>query len=65
MLKTAEDSIKKNPSHLLMAQKEKKERKHSTPRKGKGKKTVSDEPLSSEPKIKSKSGPSPDEECFH
>jgi hypothetical protein len=35
------------------------------PRKSKGKEKVSDEPLSSEPKIKGKSGPSPDEECFH
>jgi hypothetical protein len=35
------------------------------PPKGKGKKKVSDEPSSSKPKTKGKSGPSPDEECFH
>jgi hypothetical protein len=28
MLKTAEDSIKKNPNHVMMVQKEKKKRKH-------------------------------------
>jgi hypothetical protein len=28
MLKTAEDSIKKNPNHVMMVQKEKKRRKH-------------------------------------
>jgi hypothetical protein len=30
-----------------------------------GKEKDSDEPLSSKPKTKGKSGPSPDEECFH
>jgi hypothetical protein len=35
------------------------------PPKGKGKKKVSDEPSSSKPKTKGKSGPSPDEECFY
>jgi hypothetical protein len=37
VLKTAKDSIKKNPNHVMMVQKEKKKRKHWTPPKGKGK----------------------------
>jgi hypothetical protein len=65
MLKTAEDSIKKNPNHMMMVQKEKKKRKHWTPPKGKGKEKVSDEPLSFKAKTKAKSNPSPNEECFH
>jgi hypothetical protein len=65
MLKTVKDSIKKNPNHVMMVQKEKKKRKCWTPLKGKGKEKVFDEPLSSKPKTKGKSGPSPDEECFH
>jgi hypothetical protein len=36
-----------------------------TPPKSKGKEKVFDEPSSSMPKTKGKSGPSPDEECFH
>jgi hypothetical protein len=65
MLKIVEDSIKKNPNNVMMVQKEKKRRKRWTPPKGKGKEKVSDEPSSSKPKIKGKSGPSSDEECFH
>jgi hypothetical protein len=65
MLKISKDSIKKNPNHVMMVQKENKKRKHWTPRKGKGKKKVFDEPSSSKPKPKGKSGPSPNEECFH
>jgi hypothetical protein len=65
MLKISEDSIKKNPNHVMMVQKENKKRKHWTPPKGKGKKKVFDEPSSSKPKTKGKSGPSPNEECFH
>jgi hypothetical protein len=65
MLKAAEDSIKKNPNHVMMVQKEKKKRKRWTPHKGKGKENVSDETSSSKPKTKGKFGPSPDEECFH
>jgi hypothetical protein len=42
MLKTAEDSIKKNPNHVMMVQKEKKKRNRWTPPKGKGKEKVSD-----------------------
>jgi hypothetical protein len=64
-LNTAKDSIKKNPNHVMMVQKEKKKRKHWTPPKGKGKEKISDEPSSSKPKTKGKPGPSPDEECFH
>jgi hypothetical protein len=65
MLKTIEDSIKKNPNHVMMVQKEKKKRKHWMPPKGKGKEKFSDEPSSSKPKTKRKSGPSPNEECFY
>jgi hypothetical protein len=65
MLKTAEDSIMKNPNHVMIAQKEKKKRKCWTPPKGKGKEKVFDEPSSSKPKTTGKSSPSPDEECFH
>jgi hypothetical protein len=42
MLKTVEDSIKKNPNHVMMVQKEKKRRKRWTPPKGKGKKKIFD-----------------------
>jgi hypothetical protein len=65
ILKITEDSIKKNPNHVKMVQNEKKKRKHWTPPRGKGKKKVSNEPSSSKPKTKGKSGPSPDEKCFH
>jgi hypothetical protein len=65
MLKTVEDSIKKNANHVMMVQKEKKKRKRCTPPKGKGKEKVSNEPSSSKPKIKGKPNPSPNEECFH
>jgi hypothetical protein len=34
MIKTIEDSIKKNLNHVMMVQKEKKKRKHWTPPKG-------------------------------
>jgi hypothetical protein len=65
MLKTAKDSIKKNPNHVMMVQKEKKKRKCRMPLKGKGKERVFDEPSSSKPKTKGMSGTSPDDECFH
>jgi hypothetical protein len=65
MLKTAEDSIKKNPNHVMMIQKEKKKRKRWMHPKSKGKLKVFNAPSSSKPKTKGKSGPSPDEECFH
>jgi hypothetical protein len=38
MLKASEDSIKKNPNHVMMVQKEKKKRKRWTPPKGKARK---------------------------
>jgi hypothetical protein len=65
MLKTTKDSIKKNPKHVMMVQKEKKKMKCWTPPIGKGKEKVFDEPSSSKPKTKGKSGPSLEEECFH
>jgi hypothetical protein len=65
MVKTAEDSLKKNPNHVMMVQKEKRKRKRWTPPDGKGKEKVSDDPLSSKPKTKGKPSPSPDEEYFH
>jgi hypothetical protein len=65
MVKIAENCIKKNPNHVMMVQKEKKNRKHWTPPKGKGKEKVFDEPSSSKLKTKGKPSPSLDEECFH
>jgi hypothetical protein len=65
MIKTPKDSIKKNPNHVMMVQKEKKKRKYWTPPKGKGKEKAFNEPLSSKPKTKGKSVPSPNEECFY
>jgi hypothetical protein len=64
MLKIAEDNVKKNPNHVMMVEKEKKKRKCWKPPGDKGKEKVFDEPLSSKPKTKGKSDPSPDEECF-
>jgi hypothetical protein len=61
VLKTTEDSIKKNFNHVMMVQKEKKKRKCLTPPKGKGKEKVSDEPSNSKPQKKGKSSPSLDE----
>jgi hypothetical protein len=52
MLKTAEESIKKNPNHVMMVQKEKQKRKCWTLPKGKGKKKIFDEPSSSKHKKK-------------
>jgi hypothetical protein len=49
----------------MMVQKEKKKRKSWTPPKDKGKEKVFDEPSSSKLKTKGKSGPSPNETCFH
>jgi hypothetical protein len=64
MLKTAEDSIKKTPNHVMIVQKEKKKRKRWTPPKVKGKEKIFDEPSSCKAKTKGKSDHSPDEECF-
>jgi hypothetical protein len=47
ILKTAEDSIKKGPNHVIMVQKKKKKMKHWTPSKDKNKKKISNELLSS------------------
>jgi hypothetical protein len=65
MPKTVEESIKKNPNHVMMVQKENKKRKCWTPLMGKGKKKFSDKPPRSKSKTKGKSGHSPDEEYFH
>jgi hypothetical protein len=65
ILKTTKDSIKKNPNHVMIVQKEKKKRRRLAPPKGKCEEKVSNEPSSSKPKTKGKSDPSPDEECFH
>jgi hypothetical protein len=65
MLKTTEDSLKKNSNHVMIVQKEKKKRKCWMPPEGKGKEKVSDDPSSSMPKTKGKFGASPDEERFH
>jgi hypothetical protein len=65
MHKIFEDSIKKNPNHVMIVQKEKKKRKCWTPPMGKGKEKAFDEPSSSKSKTKDKFGPSPNEECFH
>jgi hypothetical protein len=65
MLKIAEHSIKKNPNHVMMVQKEKKKRRCWASPKGKSKKKVSNELSSSKPKTKGKSDPSYDKQCFH
>jgi hypothetical protein len=66
MLKTTEESIKKNPTHVTMVQKENKKRKRWTPPKGKEKgKNVPKETLSSKAKPKGESVHSLDNECFH
>jgi hypothetical protein len=52
MHKTAKDSIKKNPNHVMMVQKEKNKMKHWTPPKDKDKEKVFDEPSSSKLKTK-------------
>jgi hypothetical protein len=57
MLKTADDSIKKNSNHVVIVQKDKKKRKRWTSLKGKGKKKVSNEPSSSKPKDKRQAWP--------
>ena len=65
MLKTTEESIKQNTNHVMIVQKENKKRKRWTPPKGKAKGKVPNEPSSSKQKPKVKSGPTPDDECFH
>jgi hypothetical protein len=65
MLKTAEETIKKNPTHVMVVQKESKKRKRWTPPKGKAKGRVPNAPSSSKQKPKAKSGPTSNDECFH
>jgi hypothetical protein len=65
MLKTVEESIKKNPTHVMVVQKENKKRKHWTPHKGKAKGKVHNEPSGSKQKPKVKSDSTPNDECFH
>jgi hypothetical protein len=70
MLKTTEESIKKNPNHVMMIQKGNKKRKRWTPPNPKGKgKEKSSSSESSGSKLKSapkaKSGPTSEDECFH
>jgi hypothetical protein len=68
MLKTAEESIKKNPNYVMMIQKGNKNRKRWTPPRGKGKeKSSSSESLGSKlkPAPKAKFGPTFEDECFH
>jgi hypothetical protein len=67
MIKTIEDSIKKNLNHVMMVQKEKKRGSIGRlPRdRAKARKNISIETSSSKPKTKGKFDPSPDEECFH
>jgi hypothetical protein len=57
--------IRKNPTLMMVVQKENKKRKCWTPPKGKAKGKVPNEPLSSKQKSKIKSGPTPNDECFH
>ena len=63
MLKTAEESIKKSSNHVMMVQKDKKRKRWPSKVKAKGK--VPNEPSSSKQKPKVKSGPTPDDGCFH
>jgi hypothetical protein len=56
MLKKAEESIKKNPTHVMLVQKENKKRKRWTPPKGKAKRKVPNESSSSMQTLKFKSG---------
>jgi hypothetical protein len=65
MLKIAEESIKKNLTHMMIIQKENKKRKRWTPPKGKDKGKVPNEPSSSKQKPKVKFGPTSNSECFH
>jgi hypothetical protein len=65
MLKIAKEIIRKNPTLMMVVQKENKKRKCWTPPKGKAKGKVPNEPLSSKQKSKIKSGPTPNDECFH
>jgi hypothetical protein len=68
MLKTAEDSVKKSSSHVMMVQKTTSfKKKAKSWGKGKGKGKAQDEISSTKPKPKDKpkTGPVTDHECFH
>ncbi|XP_025815497.1 uncharacterized protein LOC112892577 [Panicum hallii] len=65
MLKTVEESIKENSTHVMVVQKESKRRKRWAPPKGIAKGKVPNKPSSSKQKPKIKSGPTPYDECFH
>jgi hypothetical protein len=64
MLKTAVESIKKNPTHVIVVEKENKKRKRWTPPKGKAKGKIPNEPSSSKQKPKVKSDPTSNDKCF-
>ncbi|KAJ1277336.1 hypothetical protein BS78_05G286900 [Paspalum vaginatum] len=61
MLKTAEDSIKKTATHVMMIQRDSKKRK----RKGKGKGKAEDRIQKPKSDAKPRAGPSPSDKCFH
>ncbi|WVZ96608.1 hypothetical protein U9M48_042224 [Paspalum notatum var. saurae] len=61
MLKTAEESIKKTASHVMMIQRDSKKRKY----KGKGKGKAEDRIQKPKSDAKTKAGPSPSDKCFH
>jgi hypothetical protein len=65
MLKTTEESIKKDPTHVMVVQKENNKRKRGMPPRGKTKGKVPNEPSSTKQKPKVKSSPTPNDECFH
>ncbi|KAJ1296046.1 hypothetical protein BS78_01G269300 [Paspalum vaginatum] len=60
MLKTAEDSIKKTSTHVMMVQKDSKKRKCKVKGKGKAEDRIQKPRLDAKPKV----GPSPSDKCF-
>ncbi|KAJ1275292.1 hypothetical protein BS78_05G125000 [Paspalum vaginatum] len=62
MLKTAEDSIKKTLTHVMMVQRDSKNRKRKGKDKGKGK--TEDRIQKPKPDATPKAGPSPSNKCF-
>jgi hypothetical protein len=63
MLKTAEVSLKKAPSHVMTVQKGKKRKRPAKAKKPTGSETSKQATKANEKK--KKAGPSPDDECFH
>jgi hypothetical protein len=59
MVKTTEESNKKNPNYVMMVQKEKKKEEALDASQGQRQEKVSDEPSSSKPKTKGKFSSSP------